>query len=233
MNDALAVLESAVDDVPEDKDGAGVFSAHEQHLRTIKIALVMVLGALVIVSIGATASYFRPPQVTLIRVDDVLGAQLIIPGKAGLTVKEGEVRTALWHWCIWRYRILKSIAKEDFKLSYVSLSQTIKDQHREQDVKRVAAVLAGTEPEQTVDVRSIAIPPLQNVKSGNRTMFRGSAEITLITNQEGEKQPWLLKLEFVVDPIGAAKAQNLEYQILNPLGITITGYYETQQPTEG
>lgn len=240
MQTELGMASAEREEWPVDREGASAFRAHEQHMRTLKIALVMTLVALVAVSVGAVFAISRPLPVSIIRVDNVRGAELVRSFNTSLDIRTAETRTALWNWCLWRYRILKSSARDDFRQSYYFLSPDLISQHRGRDAEKVASILAGSDPEQTVDVRTVVIPPLKAISVGSRKVLRGRAQIELITRenptvpeaQDNTKHLWRVDLEYIVDPIDSAKkgVDDPQYQILNPLGITITSYYETREP---
>jgi hypothetical protein len=229
--------------LPVDLEGSSAFQANSAHLRTLKICLTAAVALALLMGFAALQAISRPPQVAVIRVDDVRGAELVRVGEQ-MDIRTAEVRTALWHWCIWRYRILKSSARQDFAQSYYFLASDITTRYRDSDAKKVGAVLANTDPEQTVDVRSIAIPPLKVITAGAKKVLSGRAQIELVTSEnlnapadshDPTRRKWLVNLEFVIDPRGAAEMgkNDPQSQIVNPLGITITGYYETQEASEG
>jgi hypothetical protein len=236
-------IDELLENAPVDTEGSSAFRANAAHMTTLKVCFVASLAAAVLMAGAALFALSRPPQVAVIRVDDVRGAELVKVG-ATLELRPAEIRTALWHWCIWRYRLLKSSAKADFGQSYYFLSGDITAKYRDADAQRVAMILAGSQPEQTVDVRTIAIPPLRKITVGSKELWSGQAQAELVTSENlntpaGQPDPtrkkWRVNLEFVVDPVGAAKRglDDPQYEILNPLGITITSYYETQEPGDG
>ena len=237
------VIEEFLEHLPVDHDGSMAFSANMAHMKTLKICLTASVVMTLMLAAAALFALSRPPRVAIIRVDEVRGAELVQEGTP-LDIRTAEVRTALWNWCIWRYRILKSSAKQDVGQSYYFLAAEVSAKYRDSDTRKVAAVLAGTDPEQTVDVRTIALPPMKRLEVGSKRLLTGQAQVELVTSenlnapadpQDPTRKKWKINLEFAVDPIDSAKRglDDPQYQILNPLGITITNYYETREPGDG
>jgi hypothetical protein len=183
--------------------------------------------------------------VTVIRVSDVAGAEAIKLNTASYEPRAAEIRTALTNWAINRYRILKETAHDDFKQNYRFLSSAIISRVKPADTLKVANILAGVEPEQTVEIKAIAIPAFRMLKPG---VFAGRAQMELQLRKTLElpaaddptKQNWRVDVEYMIDPGDAANravglkgyAADPEYQVINPLGITINGFYETARPLE-
>src|SRR3954447_12027795 len=139
------VTEELLEQLPVDQDGSMAFFANTAHMKTLKICLTASVLMTLMLAAAALCALSRPPRVAIIRVDDVRGAELVQAG-APMDIRTAEIRTALWNWCIWRYRILKSSAKQDFGQSYYFLAADVSAKYRDGDARKVAAVLAGTDP---------------------------------------------------------------------------------------
>ena len=92
----------------------------------------------VILTVFAVAGFFAWWKSALVGITLAVG----IP----MDIRTAEIRTALWNWCIWRYRILKSSAKQDVGQSYYFLAAEVSAKYRDSDARKVAAVLAGPIP---------------------------------------------------------------------------------------
>jgi hypothetical protein len=236
--------EETLDRMPVDTVGSVAALANQAHLKTLKICLVAAVAVAVLMAAAAAFAFSRPPQTAIIRVDSVRGAELVrMPASTLSDIRTADVQNALWNWTLWRYRVLKGDAMENLELSRIYMSSEVAGRYRNVDTKRVAEVLAGARPEQTADIRMISIPPLKRATHGIRTVLNGHAVIALVTrenlqlaaDEDTTKRIWRVDLEFYVDPSGAAKrAQDgfFRYQIVDPLGIVLTNYWETEKPGE-
>jgi len=227
---------------PTDTEGTASYAADVRHQSTLKIASTALLVALV-ASVGANAiQATRPPKVLFVRIDEAGRAEAIKINTTNYIPQAPEIRTALFNWTIQRYRIVRSTTKEDFRLNYYLLSSTLTARMTEADKTMVAGIVSGTDPEQDVAVKRIAVAPLIVTKRGLDSVGAGSAQIEIEIRKgldqadtpDAEKERWMLDFDYVVNPAEAARRAMTEpnFQIYNPLGITITRFFATRELDE-
>jgi type IV secretion system protein VirB5 len=209
---------------PLDPVGNIAYEAWFQHQRTLQIcvavlsAVVIILGALLAVSMR------RPPIVIVDRVDSDGHVQVSNYAGVQYTPREAEIRARLNDWAIDRYRLVKDLGTRNFKLNYYYLSNMLAQKLMQPDAARVAKILAGSEPEQDVQIDAIRFTDVQPAK--------GEAVIEMIkivgTGDTAERQRWNVTLRYEVDWIAAAKRGEADPQFLNinPLGVTVTWFHE-------
>lgn len=228
------MLDDSVNDIlpPSDPVGNAAYTAQFRHYRTLQFGGLIVSVALVASVAANLWLAHRPPVVIVVRVDGAGHAMAERYSAPHYTPREAEIRARLNEWAIYRYRLMKAVASEKFKLNYDYLSASLAQQWMQQDAPRVAKILAGNEPEQDVLIDNIQFTALDTRPKIDGAVAGGEAVIDLTKiiqpAGESERQHWTVTVRYEVDPVEAAKRgeSDPQFQNLNPLGVTITWFHE-------
>lgn len=220
----IAVDDSINDTLPLDEIGNIAYEARFEHQRTLQICMAALCVLVVVLSLLLAWVARRAPVVIVDRVDG--DGRVQVSNYAGVvyTPREAEIRSRLNDWAIDRYRLLKALGTSDFKLNYYYLSGSLAQQLKAQDEAHVARILAGSDPEQDVQIDAIRFTAVEGTKG------EAVIEMTKIVNpgDNAERQKWTVTVRYEVDWIAAAKRGETDPQYLNvnPLGVTITWFHE-------
>lgn len=228
----IALDDSINDALPVDSVGNIAYEARFQHQRTLQWSVAGLLAAVTALSITLAWQSHRPPTVLVVRVDEAGRATPIRYDALQFTPREGEIRARLNDWAIDRYRLLKAVAGDSFKLNYDFLSADLGRRLMSPDAAHLAKILAGSEPEQDVQIDNIQFTSLSNQRLPDGAVASGEAVIDMTrTAQSGaqtDPQHWTVTVRYEVDPVAAARRGETDPQFLNvnPLGVTITWFHE-------
>jgi hypothetical protein len=225
--------------MPGDDAGCAAYTANVRHHRTLKIGATALLAAVIALAFANVVQATRPPKVLVVRIDEAGRAEAIRINTTNYIPQAPEIRAALFTWTLQRYRIVRSIAKDDFRLNYYLLSGALHAKLHDADMATVAGVVSGADPEQDVVIKRIGIAPITVTKRGLDSVGAGSAQIEIALRKgldepdspDAEKQRWLLDFRYIVNPAEAARRAEVDpnFQIYNPLGITITSFFATRE----
>lgn len=227
-------LDDSVNDTlpPPDPVGNAAYTAHFRHYRTLQLGgAVLAVGLAVSLAANLWLAH-RPPVVIVVRLDGSGHAMAERYSTSNYAPREAEIRARLNDWALYRYRLVKAVAGENFKLNYDYLSASLAQQLMQQDAPRVAKILAGNEPEQDVLIDNIQFTALDTRSQIDGAVASGEAviDLTKIIHPAGEseRQHWTVTVRYEVDPVQAAKRgeSDPQFQNLNPLGVTITWFHE-------
>ncbi|HET6206861.1 MAG TPA: VirB8/TrbF family protein [Terracidiphilus sp.] len=230
---AETVLDDAINyELPVDATGNLAYAAQFRHQRTLQLAGA-VLALALLASLGMNLWLVRrPPLVLVVRVDELGRAEAVRYNSLDYTPRESEVRARLNEWATYRYRLLKAVAGSKFQLNYDYLSAGLAQRLMPQDAPRLAKILAGNEPEQDVAIDNIQFTAIETQKLPDGAVASGEAVIDLTkiidSNGRNERHRWTVSLRYEVDPVQAVQRgeSDPQFQILNPLGVTITWFHE-------
>jgi type IV secretion system protein VirB5 len=231
------VVETILDDsinceLSVDVTGNVAYAAQFRHQRTLQLgaaALVVALLASLVMNLWLVR---RPPLVLVVRVDELGRAETVRYDALHYTPRESEIRARLNEWATYRYRLLKAVASSKFQLNYDYLSASLAQRLMPQDAPRLAKILAGNEPEQDIAIDNIQFTAIETRKLPDGAVASGEAIIDLIKivdpGGRNERQRWTVTLRYEVDPVQAAQRgeSDPQFQVLNPLGVTITWFHE-------
>lgn len=213
-----------LNDLPVDHTGNIAYEARFEHQRTLQICVAGLTALVVILSLLLVAAARRPPIVIVDRIDGDGHVQVSNYAGVQYTPREAEIRARLNDWAIDRYRLLKDLGTRNFRLNYYFLSSSLAQKLMPQDAAHVAKVIAGSEPEQDVQVDAIRFTDVQATKG------EAVIEMTKIvgSGDSAERQHWNVTLRYEVDWVAAAKRGETDPQLLNvnPLGVTIVWLHE-------
>jgi hypothetical protein len=233
------VFDDIAAECPVDAIGTAAYFANFQHFKTLKV-FVALLGFALVACIAAVAMIAtRPPTIAIYRIagDGKVEAMSLSGSSTTYTPQDAEIRRDLNAWVLWRYRLTKATSPEDFSKNYYFLSSDLTRRLRPTDTESVAAVVAGSEPEQMVSIDRITIKPepLRNTPRGVVGVGAAQIEIHLHPGLDeysaaAVREHWLLDLRYEVNPTGAAKRAQRDpaSQVYNPLGVTLTSFFATR-----
>jgi len=226
-------LDDSLNEVlPIDQDGNIAYAAQFRLERWLQICLVALGVAVIALSVILVWQLRRPPTVLVVRVDEAGRATPIRYDAMQFTPREGEIQARLNDWAIDRFRLLKGVLGDSFRLNYDYLSADLAHKLMSGDATRLAKILAGSEPEQDVAINGIQFAALDNHKLPDGAVSSGEAVIDLtktpVSGPQSDPQHWTVTARYEVDPVAAAKRGEIDPQFLNvnPLGITITWFHE-------
>jgi hypothetical protein len=220
----------------ENTDHAGelLYAAHFKHTTALSIGLV-VTTLLMTGSFAVNLWLFkRPPQVAVIRINQLSTAQALVYQSNDYTPQEGEIRAAMGEWATARFRLLQPVLK-DFPRNYFFLDASLQKTLRTTDADVTSRVQAGSIGEQDVLINNISFRSFDKTKLPDGTVGSGEVVIDMfkIYNAMGPaaREHWLLTLKYKVNPSLAPKTIHdpgylFAYQMANPLGVNITWFHE-------
>jgi hypothetical protein len=217
-----------------DHSGELIYAANFKHMTALSIGLV-VTTLLMTASLAVNIWLFkRPPQVAVIRINQLSTAQALVYQSNDYTPQEGEIRSALNDWAVSRFRLLQSVLK-DFPRNYYFLDGSLSKTLRVTDADVTSRVQAGSIGEQDVQINNISFRAFDKTKLADGTVGSGEVVIDMFKIYNamgpGAREHWVLTLKYKVNPSLAAKtihdpAYLFAYQMANPLGVQITWFHE-------
>ena len=227
-------LDDSINDTlpAHDSTGNAAYAAHFEHQRTLQMALAATMLCVVALALMLAWVARRPPVVSVIRIDEAGRAEAIHYDSLHYTPRESEVSSRLKEWAAYRYRLLKAVAGEKFKLNYYYLSGALAQKLMQPDTIRLAKILSGDEPEEDVEIDGTRFTQLSTQPLSDGSVASGEAviDLTKIVNpgSEADRQHWTVTVKYEVNLTGAAKRGETDPHFLdiNPLGVTITWFHE-------
>lgn len=216
---------------PQDREANLAYAANFRYFRATRAAALVFFAALVAAVGVILMQAKRAPVVLVVRVDDAGRADVIRYRANNYTPREAEIRSALNSWAIDRYRLLKAVVTTEFRRNYYFLDQRLAQQVMGDDAQLVAKIVAGTVPEQDVEVNNIRFASFDTEKQPNGVVGSGECVIDLYRIEDATGQPqkehWTLTVKYVVNPAAAAEraAAQPAYQLENPLGVTVIWFH--------
>jgi type IV secretion system protein VirB5 len=215
-----------------DHTGNAAYAARFEYFSALRVAAVA-FGALLVPSVALNLVLFRkPPVLMVVRVDDAGRAQALTYRGNDYTPREAEIVAALNQWALSRFRLTKPVLDTDFKANYYFLDARLARELAAGDADVVAKIDQGTLPEQDVRINSIRFRSFDAKKEADGTAGTGECVIDMSksvgTNGPVVPEHWVLTLRYRVNPTAAAMRarQDVNFQLVNPLGVTITWFHE-------
>ncbi len=221
-----------------DRIGNEVYSAHYAERKAYRFILgcgtVLLLG-----SMGLNLSLARRPVFNrYIRIDEMGRAQAIQYSDLNYSPREGEVRTYLMDWANYRYTISSDTIAKKYPLNYYFLFQPLASQLMTADNQNhfKSQVVGGQIEQNDVDVKTVTITSLSQETFQGAITARGTALVALDKlfapshSHEPRTEHWMLSLTYYLNPkqVSDQAKDNPQYELINPLGLTITEFHENR-----
>jgi type IV secretion system protein VirB5 len=221
-----------------DQIGNEVYASHYSERKAYRLIIgcgtVLLLG-----SFGLNVSLARRPVVNrYVRIDEMGRAQAIQYSDLSYSPREGEVRTYLMDWANFRYTISRDTIAKKYPLNYYFLSQTLASQLMTGDNQShfVSQVLAGQVEQSDSDVKNVTITSLTQETIQGSVLARGTALVALDRlysashSHEPRTEHWMLSLTYYLNPKQVSDQARIypQYELINPLGLTITEFHENR-----
>src|SRR6201995_600668 len=221
-----------------DHVGNEVYASHYAERKAYRLIIgcgtILLLG-----SMGLNFSLAHRPVVNrYIRIDEMGRAQAIQYSDLNYSPREGEVRTYLTDWVNYRFTVNREVIAKKYPLNYYFLSQPLASQLMASDNQNhlVSQVTAGQVESGDVQVRNVTITSMSEEMVQGARVARGTALLTLdkLYSEQTSHQPrtehWLLSVTYYLNPKQDSEQAKIypQYEFINPLGLTTTGFHETR-----
>ena len=221
-----------------DQIGNEVYASHYAERKAYRLIIgcgtILLLG-----SMGLNLSLARRPIVNrYIRIDEMGRAQAIQYSDLNYSPREGEVRTYLMDWANYRYTISPDTIGKKYPLNYYFLSEALASQLMTADNQNhfKSQVMSGQIEQNDVDIKTITITSLSQETIQGAITARGTALVALDRlyspshSHEPRTEHWILSLTYYLNPkqVSDQAKDNPQYELINPLGLTITEFHENR-----
>ena len=221
-----------------DEIGNEVYASHYAERKLSRF----VIGTETVLLLGAFGLIFslahRPIANRYIRIDEMGRAQAIQYSDLNYSPREGEVRTYLTDWANYRYTISQDTIAQKYPLNYYFLSQSLSSQLMTEDNANhlVTQVMGGQVEPSGVEVKNVTITSMSQETVQGATMARGTALIALDklysprTSHEPRTEHWGISVTYYLNPKQVSDQAKVfpQFEIINPLGLTITEFHENR-----
>jgi type IV secretion system protein VirB5 len=221
-----------------DQIGNEVYASHYAERRAYR--LILACGTVLLCgSMWLNLSLARRPVANrYIRIDEMGRAQAIQYSDLNYSPREGEVRTYLNDWVNDRYTINHDTIATKYPLNYYFLSQSLAAQLMAEDNQNhlVSQVVGGQIEQSDVEVKDVTITSLSQETIQGTVLARGTALVALdrIYSPTHSHQPrtehWMLSVTYYLNPKQVSDQAKIypQYELINPLGLTITQFHENR-----
>ena len=221
-----------------DHIGNEVYASHYAERKAYR--LIIGCGtALLLGSIGLNLSLARRPIANrYIRIDEMGRAQAIQYSDLNYSPREGEVRTYLTDWANYRYTISRDTIGKKYPLNYYFLSGNLSSRLMTDDNANhlVSQVVAGQIEQSDVVVKNVTITTMSQETVQGAVISRGTALVALDkqysprTSREPRTEHWLVSVTYYLNPKQVSDQAKIypQFEIINPLGLTITEFHENR-----
>jgi type IV secretion system protein VirB5 len=221
-----------------DEIGNEVYASHYAERKAYRLIIgcgtVLLLG-----SMGLNLSLARRPLANrYIRIDEMGRAQAIQYSDLSYSPREGEVRTYLTDWANYRYTISRDTIAKKYPLNYYFLSQALSSQLMTDDNANhlVSQVMGGQIEQSDVEVKNVTITTMSQETVQGATMARGTALVAIDklysprTSHEPRIEHWGISVTYYLNPKQVSDQAKVfpQFEIINPLGLTITEFHENR-----
>lgn len=221
-----------------DQIGNEVYSSHYAERKAYRF--IIACGTLILC--GSMWLNFslahRPIANRYIRIDEMGRAQAIQYSDLNYSPREGEVRTYLTDWANYRFTINREVIAKKYPLNYYFLSQPLASQLMASDNQShlVSQVTGGQVESGDVQVRNVTITSMSEETVQGARVARGTALLTLDklyserTSHQPRTEHWLLSVTYYLNPKQVSDQAKVypQYELINPLGLTITEFHENR-----
>ncbi|MDE1162395.1 MAG: type IV secretion system protein [Acidobacteriaceae bacterium] len=221
-----------------DEIGNEVYASHYAERKAYRLILgcgtVLLLG-----SMGLNLSLARRPVANrYIRIDEMGRAQAIQYSDLNYSPREGEVRTYLTDWANYRYTISRDTIAKKYPLNYYFLSGNLASQLMTEDNQNhlVSQVVGGQIEQSDVEVKNVTITSMSQETVQGAAMARGTALVTIdkLYSARNSREPrvehWGISVTYYLNPKQVSDQAKVfpQFEIINPLGMTITEFHENR-----
>jgi type IV secretion system protein VirB5 len=221
-----------------DEIGNEVYASHYAERKAYRLIIgcgtVLLLG-----SMGLNLSLARRPLTNrYIRIDEMGRAQAIQYSDLSYSPREGEVRTYLTDWANYRYTISRDTIAKKYPLNYYFLSQALSSQLMTDDNANhlVSQVMGGQIEQSDVEVKNVTITTMSQETVQGVAMARGTALVAIDklysprTSHEPRIEHWGISVTYYLNPKQVSDQAKVfpQFEIINPLGLTITEFHENR-----
>src|SRR5580658_5493838 len=221
-----------------DEIGNEVYASHYAERKAYRLIIgcgtVLLLG-----SMGLNFSLARRPIANrYIRIDEMGRAQAIQYSDLSYSPREGEVRTYLTDWANYRYTINRDTIAKKYPLNYYFLSGNLSSQLMTDDNANhlVSQVIGGQIEQSDVEVKNVTITSMSQEIVQGVTMARGTALVAIDklysprTSHEPRIEHWGISVTYYLNPKQVSDQAKVfpQFEIINPLGLTITEFHENR-----
>jgi type IV secretion system protein VirB5 len=221
-----------------DEIGNEVYASHYRETRAYRLIIgcgtILFLG-----SLGLNLSLARRPIANrYIRIDEMGRAQAIQYSDLNYSPREGEVRTYLTDWANYRYTISRDTIAKQYPLNYYFMAQTLAAKLMLDDNTNhlVSQVTSGEIESSDVQVKNVTITTMSQETVQGAVIARGTALIALDklftprTSHEPRTEHWLVSVTYYLNPKQVSDQAKIypQFEIINPLGLTITEFHENR-----
>jgi type IV secretion system protein VirB5 len=225
-----------------DEIGNEVYASHYREARAYR--LIIGCGtALLLGSLGLNLSLARRPIANrYIRIDEMGRAQAIQYSDLNYTPREGEVRTYLTDWANYRYTISRDTIGKKYPLNYYFMSQALSSELMLDDNNDhiVSQVIGGQIEQSDVEVKNVTITSMSQETVQGAAIARGTALVALnklyspSNSREPRTEHWLVSVTYYLNPKQVSEQAKIypQFEIINPLGLTITEFHENRLSVE-
>jgi type IV secretion system protein VirB5 len=221
-----------------DEIGNEVYASHYAERKAYRL-IIGCGSALLLGSMGLNLSLaHRPVANRYIRIDEMGRAQAIQYSDLNYSPREGEVRTYLTDWANYRYTISRDTIAKKYPLNYYFLSQTLSSQLMTEDNANhlVSQVMGGQIEQSDVEVKNVTITSMSLESVQGVTMARGTALVAIDklysprTSHEPRMEHWGVSVTYYLNPKQISDQAKVfpQFEIINPLGLTITEFHENR-----
>ena len=224
------------DEVAEEVFAARLYAKRLTRTVVTGQSILLVLAGLMIYALAT-----RPAKRIYIKLDQLGRA---VPVKYSdlehYTPDAAVAKNYLTDWANYRYGRLRASVLTTFPKNYLFLEarygQQIKDRDQRENV--VANILAGHEPENDVTIVSTNLTSFGKQSIGSSVVATGTADIALLKTftKDGvsRTQTWVIAVRFFLNPdqVEAQSADKPDYQVINPLGLTIVEFIANRANVE-
>jgi type IV secretion system protein VirB5 len=221
-----------------DEIGNEVYSAHYSERKGYRL----IIGCGTVLLCGSMWLNFslahRPVANRYIRIDEMGRAQAIQYSDLNYSPREGEVRTYLTDWANYRYTISRDTIAKKYPLNYYFLSQNLASQLMTEDNQNhlVSQVVGGQIEQSDVEVKNVTITSMSQETVQGATMARGTALVTIDKlysprySWEPRVEHWGISVTYYLNPKQVSDQAKVfpQFEIINPLGMTITEFHENR-----
>lgn len=221
-----------------DHIGNEVYASHYAERKAYRL-IIGCETVLLLASMWSNISLaHRPVTNRYVRIDEMGRAQAIQYSDLNYSPREGEVRTYLMDWVNYRYTISHDTIAKKYPLNYYFLSQGLAAQLMAADNQNhfKSQVMGGQIEQNDVDVKTVTITSLSQETIQGAITARGTALVALDKlyspshSHEPRTEHWILSLTYYLNPkqVSDQAKDNPQYELINPLGLTITEFHENR-----
>jgi type IV secretion system protein VirB5 len=218
-----------------DVTGSEIYTAHYHERRVLRTAVYVLVAVTLMLGGSVIQLANRPVKHRYIRIDDVGRATAITYNDLDYSPREGEIRTFLTDWAMFRYSMLRNTVAKTYPRNYYFLQDSLAGKLMAQDTadRTVAKLTTGQAEEHDAQINNVTFTSLGQERINRAAIYSGSALIDLFKIYNGypqRREHWTVSVTFYLAPdeISKKSARFPQYQVINPLGLIITDFHEAR-----